>query len=115
MKERFLKLNKERDEIANAYDEVLYVRRERDGEEVYVAPSTETQICYQTATKTVKVCVDWEGPRCTSWEECTSSEDIVVEVCVDFAVARPGKGSGPWRPHKTSPPDPLEPRNLPPS
>lgn len=113
MKERFLRLNKQTGEIENAYGEVLYTRRQRDGKQVYIAPSVETTICNQTATKTVRVCVDWEGPRCTSWKECTSSEDIVVEFCVDFAIAKPGEGTGPWRPHATSPPDPLAPQNLP--
>lgn len=112
MKELFLRIDKETGEIVNARGEVLYVLAERDGEEVYLAPSVETQICNQTALKGVRVCTDWEGPRCTSWEECTASKNIAVEICVDFGVSKPGKGSFPWQPWKAYNTDSLQPRNL---
>ena len=113
MKEGFLKLDKQTGEITNAFGEVVYVRRHRDNQEAYVSPSTETGICAQTALKEVQVCVDWEGPTGTSWEECSSKEVIEVEVCVDFSVAKLGdKDAGPWRPHQTPPTDTLRNRNL---
>ena len=61
---------------------MIYVRRMRDGEQIYVAPSTETSICVQTQKMTERVGVSWDGDR------CTTAEDMVVEICVDFAVER---------------------------
>ena len=113
MKEGFLKLDNQTGEITNAFGEIVYVRRHRDDQEAYVSPSTETGICAQTALKEVLVCVDWEGPTCASWEECSSKEVIEVEVCVDFSVAKLGdKEAGPWRPHRRPSTDTLRNRNL---
>lgn len=99
MREKFLKVDQERDAITNVSDEVIYVRREREGKHVYIAPSTETKICKQVAPKEVWVCVDWQGPRCTSWEECASREVMEVEICVDFAVPEGGtQQHSYWRP-----------------
>ena len=103
MREKFLKVDKERGAITNVYDEVLYVRREREGKHVYIAPSTETKICKQVAPKEVWVCVDWEGPRCTSWEECASWEVMEVEICVDFAVPEGGTQHSYWQPSEDMP------------
>eukprot|EP00918_Siedleckia_nematoides_P021768 GHVU01046897.1.p4 GENE.GHVU01046897.1~~GHVU01046897.1.p4 ORF type:complete len:102 (+),score=24.94 GHVU01046897.1:255-560(+) len=78
-----LKLDGEKGAITNLKGEVIYVRRMRNGEQVYVAPSTETAICVQKQQMTEKVGVDWDGDR------CTAAEDMVVEICVDFAVEKP--------------------------
>lgn len=75
-----LKLNKERGEITNLKGEVVYVRRMRDGEQLYVARSTETPIRVQKQKVTEKVSVIYDGDR------CTEAEDMTVEICVDFAV-----------------------------
>jgi hypothetical protein len=98
VREKFLKLNKERSAIVNAYDEVLYLRRERNGNEVYVAPSSESKICQQVAPKEVPVCVEWEGDQCTSWEECTSREVIEVEICVNFGLPETKPQNEYWHP-----------------
>jgi hypothetical protein len=103
VREKFLKVDKESGAITNVYDEVLYVRRNREGKHVYIAPSTETKICKQVAPKEVWVCVDWEGPRCTSWEECASQEVMEVEICVDFAVPEHGTQHSYWRPSEGMP------------
>ena len=78
-----LKLDREKGEIANLQGEVIYVRRMRDGEQIYVAPSTETSICIQKQKMTERVGVKWDG------DHCTGTEDMTVEICVDFAVERP--------------------------
>ena len=78
-----LKLDREGGAITNLKGEVIYVRRMRDGEQLYVAPSTETTICVQTQKMTERVGVTWDGDR------CTAAEDMVVEICVDFAVEKP--------------------------
>ena len=81
-KQPSLKLDREKGVITNLKGEVLYVRRMRDGEQIYVAPSTETNICIQTQKMTERVGINWDGDR------CTAAEDMVVEICVDFAVER---------------------------
>ena len=78
-----LKLDREGGAITNLAGEVIYVRRQRDGGEIYVAPSTETAICAQKQKMTERVGVDWDGDR------CTAAEDMVVEICIDFAVEKP--------------------------
>ena len=78
-----LKLNKERGEITNLKGEVVYVRRMREGEQLYVARSTETPICVQKQKMTERVGVSYDGDR------CTEAEDMTVEICVDFAVENP--------------------------
>ncbi|QIN79923.1 hypothetical protein GBA65_16895 [Rubrobacter marinus] len=83
-----LKLDRERGVITNLKGEVIYVRRMRDGEQIYVAPSTETAICVQKQKMTERVGVDWDGDR------CTAAEDMAVEICVDFAVERPKTAPG---------------------
>lgn len=78
-----LKLDGEKGAITNLKGEVVYVRRQRDGGEIYVAPSTETEICAQKQKMTERVGVTWDGDR------CTAAEDMVVEICIDFAVEKP--------------------------
>ena len=82
-KQPSLKLDREGGAITNLAGEVIYVRRQRDGGEIYVAPSTETAICAQKQKMTERVGVDWDGDR------CTAAEDMVVEICIDFAVEKP--------------------------
>ncbi len=65
---------------------MIYVRRMRDGEQLYVAPSTEIAICVQKQKMTEGVGVNWDGDR------CTSAEGTSVDLCVDFAVERPKTG-----------------------
>lgn len=78
-----LKLDREKGEISNLKGEVVYVRRMRDGEQLYVARSTETPICIQKQKMTERVGIDWDG------DNCTAAEDMTVEICVDFAIERP--------------------------
>ena len=78
-----MKLDTEKGAITNLKGEVVYVRRMRDGEQIYVAPSSETAICVQKQKMTERVGVTWDGDR------CTAAEDMTVETCVDFAVERP--------------------------
>ena len=78
-----LKLDREGGAIKNLQGEVIYVRRARDGGEIYVAPSTETAICVQKQKTTETVGVEWDGDR------CTAAEDMTVEICIDFAVEKP--------------------------
>ena len=78
-----LKLDGEKGAITNLKGEVVYVRRQRDGGEIYVAPSTETEICAQKQKMTERVGVTWDGDR------CTAAEDMTVEICIDFAVEKP--------------------------
>ena len=82
-KQPSLKLDGEKGAITNLMGEVVYVRRMRDGGEIYVAPSTETEICAQKQKMTEKVGVTWDGDR------CTAAEDMEVEICIDFAVEKP--------------------------
>ena len=77
-----LKLDTEKGAITNLMGEVVYVRRMRDGEQIYVARSSETAICVQKQKMTERVGVTWDGDR------CTAAEDMTVEICVDFAVER---------------------------
>lgn len=83
MRQPSLKLNKERGEITNLKGEVVYVRRMRKGEQLYVARSTETPICVQKQKMTERVGVSYDVER------CTEAKDITVEICVDFAVENP--------------------------
>lgn len=78
-----LKLDREKGEITNLQGEVVYVRRMRGGEQLYVARSTETPICVQKQKMTERVGVSYEGDR------CTAAEDMTVEICIDFAVENP--------------------------
>jgi hypothetical protein len=98
VREGFLKLDNKAGKITNAHDETLFLRRNRKGEEIYVAPSTETAICAQVTKKEVWVCVDWEGAECTSWKECSSKRIIEVEICVNYAVEELRNNAGPYRP-----------------
>jgi hypothetical protein len=98
VREGFLKLDNKAGKITNAHNETLFLRRDRNREVVYVAPSTETAICAQVTKKEVWVCVDWEGDECTSWKECVSERVIEVEICVNYAVEEPRKNAGPYRP-----------------
>ncbi|MDP9426950.1 MAG: hypothetical protein M3P37_13220 [Actinomycetota bacterium] len=82
-KQPSLKLDSEKGAITNLKGEVLYVRRQRDGGEIYVAPSTETAICAQKQKMTERVGINWDGDR------CTAAEDMTVEICIDFAVEKP--------------------------
>ena len=66
-----LKLDSEKGVITNLKGEVIYVRRERDGGELYVAPSTETAICAQKQKMTERVGINWDGDRCTAAEDMT--------------------------------------------
>ena len=98
MREGFLRLDKEKGQITNALGEVLFVSRQRDGTEIYIAPSIETEICRQVTLKEVWVCVGWEGDQCKSWEECSSREVMEVRICVDFGIPERGQRREPWRP-----------------
>lgn len=78
-----LKLDREKGEIANLEGEAIHVRRMRDGEQIYVAPSTEAPICIQKQKITERVGVNWDGDR------CTAAEDMAVEIRIAFAIERP--------------------------
>lgn len=84
-----LKLDGARGEITNLQGKVVYVRRIRDGEQLYVARSTETPICVQKQKTTERIGVSYDGDR------CTAAEDTTVEICVDFAVENPKNAKKP--------------------
>ena len=83
------KLNRERGETTNLQGEVVYVLKMRDGEQLYVARSTETPICVQKQKVTERVGVNYDGDR------CTAAENMTVGICVDLAVENPKSAKKP--------------------
>jgi hypothetical protein len=77
-----LYLSKDRKQIVDAKDNVLFVAEDRDGKTVYVeaAPKAQDRVCIRTKLNRSKICVEYNHQRvCVNWAF------VDVEVCVEWS------------------------------